>query len=441
MTFRGGIAALPDRRQPEIAPLEILPVPSFVSIPLVNRDNESPARPLVKPGDVVSTGQMIGEACDEASAPVHASLCGTVRRLDRFPGRPGKIPLSVVIEYDGREEFVSPIPYATPWTEADPEAILHSVKLSGIIDGNAALHAKLGHAARAGVATLIVNAVTDEPFRSADSRLILDNVEKFLTGALIALKIAGAARGLIALGDNSADLIAALADNIGDTRFGALSLVKVQAKYPHRHERLLIRTCTGHALSATDDPVDAGCVVLDAPSTVALRDAVMECIPWYRRIVTVAGPLVATPKNLLVPIGTPQRLLLAACGTDFSKINKVVTGGPLSGVTVHDLDAPVTKSTDALIAFPAQGATHHHHCIRCRRCLKVCPMRLSPSSLAQSIMREDFARAAQDGVEVCIGCGCCSYVCPSKIDLVHLLEFGKLRVGQSASVNVPRSAA
>jgi electron transport complex protein RnfC len=442
MTFRGGVVLKPDRLQPGTFPVESLPIPPSVSIPLLQHAGGTPARPIVKPGDSVTTGQMIGEACDDSSAPVHASICGTVTKLDRFPYAPGRTAFSVVVEHDGREEFSSPIPYSKPWTEADPPELIRAIALSGITDGSAAAHAKLTEAAGAGIDTLIINAVTDEPYLSSDCRLIIDNAEKMLTGVLIGKKITGASQCLIALNDTASDLVAALAEKMADERYKTLSLAKVKRKYPQHDERLLIRACTGKEIPSNVSAARAGSVVLGAPAAVYLRDAVMECIPWYQRIVTVAGPLVGSPKNLLVRIGTPLRTLLEACSADLSRIKKLVLGGPLSGSTCHDIDAPVVKSTSAILLFAASITTlKSKACISCGRCVSACPMRLSPSFLAALVLRGDLAQAANSSLKECIACGCCSYVCPSKIDLVHLLEFGQLQCRLIGQATLQRSVA
>ena len=425
MTFRGGVLLKPDRQQTDTLSVESLPVPPSVIIPLLQHAGGIPARPIVRPGDHVAMGQMIGEACDATSAPVHASICGIVARLDRFPYAPGCTAFSVVIENDGREEFASPIPYAKPWTEADPAELIHAAAFSGIIDRGAPAHTKLAAAAPARIDTLIFNAVTDEPFLAADYRLMIEQAEKVLTGIIICKKITGSSRCIIALSDNKPELAAALSEKIAGERFGGVSLAKVKPKYPQHEERLLIRACIGEEASSA---AQAGCMVLDAATAAYLRDAVMECMPCYQRIVTVAGPLVGSPKNLLVRIGTPLRSLLEACSVDVTKMKKLVLGGPLSGAACHDIDAPVVKSTSAVLALDASfPALQQNACIGCGQCAAVCPMRISPSLLAALVQRNDVAQAKGYSLMECIGCGCCAYVCPSKINLVHFLEFGKLQ--------------
>jgi Na+-translocating ferredoxin:NAD+ oxidoreductase subunit C len=428
MTFRGGVVLKPDRQQTDSLPVESLPAPRYVTIPLLQHSGGVPAQPVVKPGDHVATGQMIGEPHDEASAPVHASICGTVIRFDRFPYAPGRTAFAIVIENDGREEFSSPIPYSKPWTEADPGELLSVLALSGIVDGCAPVHTKLAGAASARVETLIVNAVTDEPYLAADSRLLFEQAEKALTGILICKKITGASRCIIALSDTKPDLASAISEKMSGERFAGVSLATVKTKYPQHVERLLIRACTGKELPSGASSVQEGCMVLDGATAVYLRDAVMECMPWYQRVVTVAGPLVGAPKNLLVRIGTPLRNLLEACCADTALIKKLVLGGPLSGIACHDLDAPVTKATSAILplgdSFPA---LMQHACINCGQCVGVCPMRIAPSLLAALVRKNDVAQAVGCSLMECIGCGCCAYVCPSKINLVHFLEFGKLQ--------------
>jgi electron transport complex protein RnfC len=428
MTFRGGVVLKPDRQQTDSLPVESLPAPRYVTIPLLQHRGGIPARPVVKSGDHVAIGQLIGEACEEESAAVHASICGTVIRFDRFPYAPGRTAGVVVIENDGREEFASPIPYSKPWTEADSGELLSALSLSGIIDGAAPVHTKLAGAARSRVETLIVNAVSDEPYLAADYRLLIERAEKALTGILICKKITGASRCIIALSDAKPELAAAFSEKMNGEPFADVSLAKVKTKYPQHVERLLIRACTGKELPSGSSAAQEGCLALDGATTVYIRDAVMECTPWYQRVVTVAGPLVDAPKNLLVRIGTPLRNLLEACSTDLTRIKKLVLGGPLSGAASHDLDGPVTKSTSAIlpmgVSFPA---LMQNACINCGECLRACPMRIAPSLLAALVRNNDITQAVGCSLMECIGCGCCAYVCPSKINLVHFLEFGKLQ--------------
>ena len=437
--FRGGLFLKREKRQAEAMPIEALPAPFAVMIPLVQHSG-APARPMAGVGDRVAMGQTIGEAVDGASAPVHASVSGTVTRISRYHRSTHPDARCIEIENDGKDEFASPIPYEKPWTESTAAELIKKISLSGIVDayGGIAIHAKLSAAADRKIDTLLVAALAPEGAFSADLQLLREQTEKALVGISICMKIIEPRRCCIALDEQASDLAVALDSRLADERFKGISLVKLKAKYPQHDERLLIGACTGTALPSAIPSIERGFLVLSAATTVAIRDAVMECIPFYRRVVTVAGPLAASPKNLLVRIGTPVGSLLEACGVDLSKTVKVVSGGVMAGATLHDVREPVVKSTVSLTALevmhPALGS---HPCIRCGRCVSVCPMRLMPSQLFKLAGANDFRGTVEYHIMECIECGCCAYVCPSKINLIHYIAFAKRMVDRERRLHSP----
>jgi Na+-translocating ferredoxin:NAD+ oxidoreductase subunit C len=426
----GGIFFDPGMGNAGNLPIEQLAAPPVAVIPLVQHRG-SPAQPVVKVGDHVAIGQIIGAAIDATAVPVHASISGTVTKLARYPYAQDPSVVAVTIENNGKEEFASPIPYDKPWTESTPDELVKKIALSGIVDrmsGGLPVHAALAAACRSSVGTLIINALETEPYCSADTRLCVERIEKVATGAAICKKITGVAACLVAVSEKSAPLMQAVATLLSDARLKEISLVKVKkAKYPRHEKQFVVRACTGAELPFDASETTAGCVVVGVAAAAAVYDAIVELVPSYQRVVTVAGGAIAAPKNLLVRIGTPVGQLLGACGADFAKIKKLVSGGPLSGAAVHDFAAPVTKSTAALLAieetFPGE---QRHECIGCRRCSAVCPMRLAPSRLVKLANKEDAVGLGEWNVGVCIECGCCAYVCPAKINLVHGITFGKL---------------
>jgi Na+-translocating ferredoxin:NAD+ oxidoreductase subunit C len=437
--FQGGIFIRRDRGNAIAFPIELLTAPSFVTIPLVQYRGTC-ALPVVNVGDHVAVGQMIGAGPDDTAAPVHASVSGVVTKLFRHPCDQDPDAVSVTIENNGKEEFASPIPYDKPWTESAPGELIKKIRLSGIVDWNGrgvSLHSKLATAHEGHVDTLIINTLATEPCVSSGTRLCIERMGKVAAGIAICQKITGASKCLVVVDGQDVELMKVVTSVCSDDRLSGTTLVKIKkAKYPLHEERLLVRACTGIELPPEVSTTDAGCVVVGAVTAAAVHDAIVELVPSFERVVTVAGPAAVSPKNLQVRIGTPVRLLLEACGVDFVKMKKCVAGGPLSGSAMQDLDMPVTKATSALLAlektFPAEQL---QACVGCRRCSAVCPMRLDPSHLAQCAKREDAVGLNEWNVGACIECGCCAFVCPSKINLQHYIAFGKLLARRSGTVS------
>ena len=417
-SFSGGIFFRPDIGHTDSLPIELFPAPPAVTIPLI-QNTGAPAQPTVKVGDHVAMGQIIGEA---DTAPVHASVSGVVTDISRYPyarhpmGHP--MSFSVTIENNGNDEFASPISYDKPWAESEPEELLRKIRLSGSIDRNGSVHARLIAARGGTITTLIINTLTTEPYCSADTRLCIEQAEKVFAGAAICAKIIGAVQCRIVVSEKRPQITEAMAPLLVDERFKNFELVKIQkAKYPLHEERLIVRPFGGACVNTA---------VVSAAAAAAVRDAIVELMPSCQRIVTVAGPAIASPRNLLVRIGTPVRALLDACAADYAKTKRVVSGGPLSGTAVQDFETPVTKTMDALLAFDTVfPGEQRHECIGCRRCLAVCPMRLVPSRCARDVQSGNTEDLFEQRAGECIECGCCAYVCPSKINLVHYMAFGK----------------
>jgi Na+-translocating ferredoxin:NAD+ oxidoreductase subunit C len=414
----GGILFKPGYGNTDTLPFEDLPAPPIVTIPLVQHQ-ETPARPIVKAGDHVSAGQMIGEAVGADGAPVHASVSGIVTGVSRCCWAQNSAAVVVTIESDGRDEFASPIPYDRPWTEAEPAELIGKIRLSGIMDWNCGagipVHNKFTSAQGKKADTLIVNFLATEPFCSAASLQCAGQIEKLVTGITLCRKIAGAERCVIVAGETTHRVLLA-AHKLEDIR---VVLVK-KAKYPQHEEYFAARAAMAAARPET-------AVVISATAVLEVRAAIEELMPSFSRTVTVAGPAVRSPKHLRqVRIGTPFKLLLEACNADFACAKKIVAGGPMSGIAVPDVEMPVTKATNVLLALDkTYYAEQQFPCMGCRRCYAACPVRLEPARLAKLAQAGNVGELEDRGVMECLECGCCAYVCPSKVNLVHHLVFSK----------------
>lgn len=430
-TFKGGVHPPHSKGQTDCLPIEVFPAPSKVIIPLQQHIG-APAKPVVKRGDKVTVGQIIGEAGGFVSSTVHSSVSGTVLSVSPYPHPMGKQVIGVEIENDGTDDKQLSSPLDKPWRETAPGELVQKIQSAGIVGmGGASFpaHVKLSPPSNKPIDTLIINGAECEPYLTADHRLMLERTEDFLTGVLILRKILGAKKCIIGVEENKPDAIKKISDIISDVRFKEITLASLHPKYPQGGEKQLINAITGRCVPSGGLPMDAGCVVQNVGTSVAVRDAIIEGTPLYQRVVTVTGPTIKSPKNYLVRIGTPIRLLLEACEIDMKSTRKVIMGGPMMGIAQSDLDVPVIKSTSGLLAYDkVEAGIREYPCINCGHCVQVCPIHLVPSRVAKLIERGNFDEAVEWNVMDCVECGSCSYNCPSKINLVHFMKLGKFHI-------------
>jgi len=430
-SFKGGVHPPHNKNATSGLPIETLPPPPRVVIPL-SQHIGAPAQVAVKRGDPVKIGQVLGESGGFVSAPVHASVSGKVSSLGEFPHPLGRQVLAVEIENDGKDETVEFKAVGPSWRETAPGDLIKTVQSAGIVGmGGASFptHVKLSPPGNKKIDTVIINGAECEPYLTADHRLLLEKTPEILTGAFILKKILGAQKVFIAIEDNKPDAIAAVAKLIADPQFSELQCARLRTKYPQGGEKQLINAITGRQVPSGGLPMDVGCVVQNAGTAYAVWDAVINGTPLYQRVVTVTGPCVASPKNLLVRIGTPVSALLACCGADMEKAKKVVSGGPMMGLAQSDIEAPVIKSTSGILVLDkTMPAIQANDCIRCGSCVKACPIHLVPSHIAKLVDCGKDDLAAQWDVLDCMECGSCAYVCPARINLVHFMKLGKFRL-------------
>ncbi len=432
LSFKGGVHPPHNKRHTESLAIEVLAAPSKVVIPL-SQHLGAPARILAKRGDEVRIGQLLAEAGGFISAPVHASVSGTVSAVADFPHPLGKHVIAVEIENNGKDETVAYSGLGKKWRETAGDEIVRMISAAGIVGmGGASFptHVKLSPPSNKPIDVLILNGAECEPCLTADHRLMLEKTDEILWGMLILKKVLGAQRAFVGIEDNKPDAIAKVGEALapgGD--FEAVSVARLRTKYPQGGEKQLINAITKRQVPSGGLPMDVGCVVHNVGTAYAVWDAVVNGVPLYQRVVTVTGPTVDKPANLLVRIGTPMRFVLEHCGTDLVHTKKVIMGGPMMGLAQVLLDAPVVKATSGLVTsvetFPGIKA---HACIGCGNCVKACPIHLVPSTLAKMVDKGMYEDADSFNVLDCIECGACAYVCPSKINLVHFMKLGKFHV-------------
>jgi electron transport complex protein RnfC len=433
LTFKGGVHPPENKELAEEKPIEILPLPEFVVIP-VQQHLGAPAEPIVNVGDEVKTGDKICEAKGFVSVPSHASVSGKVKAIEKRPHPVGGDVLSIVIESDGKDELAPSIAPIANYLAQDVEEMKKKIQQAGLAGmGGAAFptHVKLSPPANKPIDTFILNGAECEPYLTADHRLMLERPNEILEGVRIIMKILGCKTGYIGIEKNKPDAIA-LMQQLVNKSGEKLKVIPLHVKYPQGAEKQLIKAITNRRVPAGGLPMDVGCLVHNVGTAKAVYDAIASNKPLYERVVTVSGKVINKTKNLLVRIGTPFQNLIDFCGGITEDTIKIINGGPMMGIAQYTLDVPVTKGTSGILALTKTEAKlpEPEPCIRCARCVDACPMNLMPNVLSRVIEYKKFDEAYKMGVLDCIECGSCAFVCPSKIRHVHYLKFGKLEVSK-----------
>ncbi len=358
------------------------------------------------------------------SAPIHASVSGTVKAVEPRRAASGDMVTSIVIANDGLyEEFPCPVP--APCEELAREDIINIIGEAGIVGMGGAgfpTHVKLSPRKPERIEYCIANCAECEPYLTSDCRRMLEEPEKLIDGLKIYLRLFENARGILAVEDNKPECIALLKKLTGDEP--RISVKALRTKYPQGGERQLIYAVTGRKINSTMLPADAGCVVNNVDTLVAVSRAVKAGKPLTERIVTVTGDAVAEPGNFRVRIGTSYADVLEAAGGFRRQPEKIICGGPMMGFGMFDLNVPVTKTSTALLALTQDEVSMMKPgpCINCGRCVEVCPGRVIPSRLADYAERHDEEAFLENYGMECCECGCCSFVCPAKRPLTQEIK-------------------
>ena len=423
LTFKGGIHPYDGKELSKDKPIKaVLPKGDLV-YPL-SQHIGAPARPIVAKGDHVLTGQKIAEAGGFVSAPVYATVSGTVKAIEPRRVVTGDNVMSIVIENDGQYDEVA-YPKAKPLAEMTREEIIERIKEAGIVGMGGAgfpTYIKLSPKEPEKIDYVIANCAECEPYLTSDYRRMLEEPEKLVDGMKGYLKLFENARGILAVEDNKPDCIELLKGVARDE--SRISVKALKTKYPQGAERQIIYAATGRAINSSMLPADAGCVVNNVDTIVAVYHAVYEGKPLMNRIVTVTGDAVADPRNFIVRIGTNYHELIEEAGGFKKDPVKIISGGPMMGFGIFDLDVPTTKTASALLCLTEDDVSRMEPgpCINCGRCVEACPSRLIPSKLADYAEHyEEEAFLSHDGLECC-ECGCCSFVCPAKRSLTQSIK-------------------
>ena len=428
-TFPGGVHPHDFKHYSKSAPIEKMPLPARVVIPL-SQHIGSPSAPIVKVGDEVLAGQIIAEASGFVSIPQHATISGKVSKIEAFAHPIGTKQMAIEIIGDGADKWVDLIDDEN-YLDLNVEEMKERISNAGICGMGGAgfpTHVKLSPPKDKPIDTVILNGVECEPFLTSDYRLMLERAEDILKGLRIIMKICAAKKGIIGIEANKPDAIALmekLTANQSD-----LEVVGLMMQYPQGAEKQLIYAATRRKVPAKGGlPSAVGVVVQNVGTAVATYEAVRYKKPLVERIIALTGSVVKTPKNLLARVGTPYSDLVEYCDGTTSEIGKIISGGPMMGFAIPDLDAPMTKGSSGLVLMNTVEAKTfaEHTCLRCARCVDVCPMNLVPSMIAASVKAGNIDLANKAGLGDCMKCGSCAYVCPSQIRLVQWIDTGKLK--------------
>ena len=433
-SFFGGVHPEENKYLTCDKPIQVFPEPDMLVVPM-SQHIGAPCKPLVKKGDAVLVGQKIGDNTG-LCVPVHSPVSGTVKAVEMRAHTSGTTMLSVVVENDHQQTLS---PDISPRSEAEVDAltpqelmeIIHQAGIVGMGGATFPTHVKLS-SGLGKVDTIIVNAGECEPYITADDRLCREMPEQVISGVKVIMKIFGLHKAHIAIEDNKPQAAKALRACL--CAADGISVDILPAMYPQGAEKQLIQAITGRQVPSGGLPAAVGCAVFNAATCKAISDAVYQGLPLIRRVVTVSGNIVMEPKNLLVPIGTSFNDLMEAVGTSQNPY-KVLSGGPMMGVTQYDLSVSTTKGTNAvtILKYNGRPRIYHPQCIRCGRCIDACPMRLMPVLMYKALVGGDVDQMKALNMMDCIECGCCAYVCPARIPLVLGFRSGKQRIRDQAA--------
>ncbi len=424
LTFKGGIHTYEGKDLTKDKPIkDLLPTSSELVFPL-SQHIGAPAVPIVSVGQRVLRAQKIAEANGFVSAHIYSSVSGTVKAIENRRNVQGIMTPSIVIENDGVYEQTGLIP-VKPIAEMTKEEVIAIIAEAGIIGMGGAgfpTHVKLSPKDPSKIHYVIANCAECEPYLTSDYRRMIEEPEKLVAGLKIILCLFEHAKGILAVEDNKPDCIRVLKDLCLDEP--RISVKVLKTKYPQGSERQLIYATTQRAINSTMLPADAGCIVNNVDTIVAVYHAVIEGRPLMERIVTITGDAVMYPQNFRVFTGTCYDDIIEAAGGFKSAPAKIISGGPMMGFSLFDTHVPVTKSSSAITAFLKDPVSDSEEgaCINCGRCVDACPSRLIPSRLADIAEHYDEEKfTALNGLE-CVECGCCSYICPAKRHLTQEIK-------------------
>ena len=414
-------------------PIEVLPLPEAVNIPLAQHIG-APAVAKVAKGDKVLTGQLIAEAGSFMSANIHSPISGTVTAVDLVPNGQGLRQMMITIKREGDEwaEGIDRSEQLVKACDLSAQEIIARIKAAGIVGMGGATfptHVKLSIPAGKKAECVIINGVECEPYLTSDHRMMLEHGEELVVGVTILMKAVGVEKAYIGIENNKPDAIEHL--SMITAQYKGIEVVPLKVRYPQGGEKQLIAAVTGRQVPPPPAlPIDVGAVVCNASTTFAVYQAVQKGMPLIQRVVTITGKNLREPKNLLTRMGTPVSALIAAAGGLPENAGKVINGGPMMGRAMVNLDSPVTKGCSGITVLSERDARRREasQCIKCAKCVSACPMGLEPYFLSKMTQKKNWDELEARMITSCIECGCCQSTCPAYLPLLDWVRLGKQTV-------------
>jgi electron transport complex protein RnfC len=428
-SFRGGIHPNDSKHFSAQKPIEMAQLPSKVVIP-VRQHIGAPCTPIVAKGDFVKKGQVIANSPAFVSSPVHASISGIVKDVAEYPHPVFGKCLSIVIENDGLDQWIEGIPLKRHWESLSNDELIDIIKEAGIVGMGGATfptHVKLTPPKEKKIDTFILNAAECEPYLTADYRMMLEYSERILTGIKIVMKVLGVQKAIVGIEDNKPEAVSAMEKTFAGT---VVEVRAIPTKYPQGSEKMIIKVLTNREVPSGSLPMDVGVVVQNVGTIVAISDAVVKGIPLIERVTTISGGAVKEPKNLLIRIGTTFEEAISNCGGLLETPAKIIMGGPMMGFAQSNLNISIIKGVSGILALNKKNVNDDKQspCIRCGKCVSVCPCGLNPSMLSILGEKNFFEEAKEEqNLLDCAECGSCVYVCPAKRNIVQYIRYCKMQ--------------
>ena len=441
-TFRMGGVHPPEGKITSGKAIETFPIGTEMVF-MASQHLGAPSEVLVAKGDKVLVGQPIAKATGFVSAQLHSSVSGTVTKIDKVVDASGYPKPAIYITVEG-DEWMPEIDRSETLVREcnlDPKAIIDLVSQAGIVGMGGATfpaHVKLSVPPGKTAEYLIINGVECEPFLTSDHRLMLEKPEELLVGISILRKALGNPKTVVGIERNKMDAINLLIEKAKN--FEGIEIQPLIVKYPQGGEKQLIEAVTKREVPAGKLPIDVGCVVQNVGTAFAVYEAVQKHKPLFERVVTVTGPSLTQSGNFMVRVGTPISKLLEAAGGLPEDTGKVISGGPMMGKALKNIDAPVTKGTSGILVLPKKLAERKtpDSCIRCSKCSQGCPMGLEPWLLYKLGQGSDTEWMEREDIMSCIECGCCSFTCPANLPLLDYIRLGKGMTGAMIRARAPK---
>ena len=408
------------RKNTENSPTEEFSLPARVKIPM-SMTMGAPCQPLVKAGDTVKVGQKIGDSDAAFSVPIHSSVSGTVTAVSDYRTVSGTVCKAVEIETDGQQTVSEEV---KPPVVTDKDSFIKAVRESGACGlGGAGFPTHIKLNPKTPVDTLVINAAECEPYITADYREMIENSADVIGGIKLVQSQLGIKSVKLAIEANKPEAIKKFTKMAEDD--DSIDIVTLPSSYPQGAEKVIIYNSTGRIVMEGQLPSDVGVIVMNVSTVAFLYRYMQDGMPLVKRRLTIDGNAVGEPKNIMTVIGTSFRELLEYCKTDMDSVKKIVGGGPMMGMSIPDADMPVVKTSNALLAFDRYDQRKTSACIRCGRCVRVCPMGLMPADIDRAYKIKNIEELRKLKVMLCMNCGSCTYVCPANRKLAETNQLAK----------------